>query len=419
MLPEGTACFDLTATREAVAIDVGSAQVETIRNPMLTARGGHTATPLPDGRVLIAGGAEGAFLAMVPRGGPTSGLYTMQLEPREPHQTFEIFDAYLGGEENDLDRDGDFGRGEFLGAAGSTTLGTLNAPRFMHAAAAVPTAPDTVVLVGGMGSDEAASSWEVFDARRPGGYGVYDGSANALAFPRPMPGAVGTNSQVWILGGGLATSNDDLAEVWQVGTDPNGAVTLATDTDFPNSAPMAMEVHPEYSLLRPLAATIDGGRVLVIGWYGAQCEPMTTSTRFVDGATPTEFCDPPTSASRSYTVDPSSGRTAPTPVETRSFGAIAQFEEFDGTPSHIVATGGIANAAFATQSQMDFFDGQVDTPGAAQRVDIPIGLRMPRFFHTSTSVPGLGLVTVGGITSSAGGGLRPVATIEVLYLDPA
>lgn len=428
-LPAETRCFDLVATDEALAFDPSSATMDPIRSPMLAARGGHTATALPDGRVLIAGGAERAVLAMVPQGVAAVGGYALALFPQAAdgtegaHASFELFDAYLDAE-SDEDRNGDLGAGGFLGIAGQRSpAGVLNQPRFMHAAAMVPSQPDRVVLAGGMGGTESASTWEVFDNRRAGGYGVYTAEGNVLPTARTMPSAVGIDGQVWIFGGAVAADNTDLADVWSSeGGSPNGAVTAASEaTEFPSAVVGADEPHPEYALVRPIAAALgDGSRALVVGWYGAQCEPGMTAPVFATGV-PTEQCNAPGATStRSFTVAGATGITSATAARPRAFGAAAEVGCFKpgGMDRYVVATGGIANTTWTPQASIDVFTGDVDAMGAAQRSSsINVSLASPRVFHTSTGLPGFGVVTAGGVTFSSS--LEQIifqSTIEISYL---
>lgn len=427
-LPEGTRCFDLEATSQAVVFDPSSGEVSPLRNAMLAARAGHTATALPDGRVLLAGGAPRAVLAMIPQGAGAVGGYAMMMYPRLADGSdgaldhFEVFDAYLDGDE-DPERDGDPGRGRFLGAIGQSTPGPLNGPRFLHAAAVVPSAPSRVLLVGGMGGPTSASTYELFDADRTGGYGVYAG-ARPLVRPRPAPSAIGMRDRVWIFGGAAAASNADLAEVWQTSaTDPLGSVMGATEVgQFPSSAAGVAEDRPEYALLRPQVAPVaEGSRALVLGWYGPSCDPGVTTPRFSDPALPAELCNSPgTSGTRSFTVNGATGLATPTMARPRAMGAIAETWCFrsDRAERYQVATGGAANTTWVSQNNIDVFDGMVEASGAAsRRTDPSLGLASPRLLHTSTGVPGLGVVTVGGITFSTS--LDQVLfsrTVEVVFL---
>ncbi len=408
-LPEGSRCFELQATDEALAFDPSSGTVTPIRAAMIAARAGHTATALPDGRVLLAGGAPRALLAMVPQGEAAVGGYAMTVVPQRTDGSpgaldhFEVFDAFLDGQE-DPERDGDLGRGRFLGAIGQSAPGPLNAPRFLHAAAVVPSNPSRVLLVGGLGGAESAATYEVFDADRTGGYGVYVGR-NLLTIPRPAPGAIGLGDRVWIFGGAPAAGNADLAEVWMgSATDPNGAVTVATELgQFPSSAAGVAEDHPEYAFLRPLVASVnEGTRALVLGWYGPVCDPGASTPRFSDPALPGELCNSPgTTGTRSFTVNGASGLATSTMARPRAMGALAESGCFQPNRDerYLFATGGATNTSWVSQNNIDVFDGLVDGSGAASRRTTPsLGLASPRLMHTSTGLPGLGVVSVGGIT---------------------
>jgi len=70
---------------------------------LLRARGGHTATSLPDGRVLIAGGYDGTWLASTEIYDPASGTFTRGpdlTEPRSDHLAIPLRDRrvlFVGG----------------------------------------------------------------------------------------------------------------------------------------------------------------------------------------------------------------------------------------------------------------------------------------------------------------------------------
>ncbi len=427
-LPAETRCFDLVATDEAIAFDPATGRATTLRNAMLAARGGHSATVLPDGRVLLAGGAPKAVLAMVPQGMAAAGGFRVAFYPQLDDgsdgalDTFELFDAYLD-EQVSTSRDGDPGRGRFIGVAGHATPGPLNHQRFLHAATALPSAPDRVLLAGGMGDADTAATWEIFDNQRAGGYGVYAESDNRLPTARKMPSAIGVGDHAWIFGGALAHDDSELADVWDPSdSDPNGTVSAATmaRSEFPNSSSGAGETHPEYALMRPgLALVEDGSKPLVVGWYGPQCEPGMSAPEFVSASS--QYCTSPgTADTRSFTVSDDSGIATATTVKSRSFGAVTTLGCFrpGGGTQYTAMTGGIANAIWTPQAGIDVFTGTVDGTGAAERaLDINVSLSSPRFFHASTGLPGLGIVTSGGITFSAS--LDQVifqAPVEVVFL---
>lgn len=285
----------------------------------------------------------------------------------------------------------------------------------------MPNAPDRVVLAGGYGGADSAGTWEVFDNQRTGGYGVYAATANRLATARVAPAAVGIGDRVWIVGGTLAADDAQLAEIWSAeGEDPNGTSASASGiSQFPSAISGVVESHPEYSLVRPLVASVGGGtRALVSGWYGAQCEPGTTAPVFASGTA--EYCNSPATGSRSFTIEGTSGLAASTVTASRSFGAVAELGCFrpGRDERYIAMTGGVANAIWTPQASIDLFSGEVDAMGAARRLSgVSASLVNPRLFHTSTGIPGMGVVTLGGITFTVGiGQVTFEDAIEVLFI---
>ncbi|MGE0790650.1 MAG: hypothetical protein AB7S26_33560 [Sandaracinaceae bacterium] len=431
-LPMGTRCFDLVATDRAYAFDVTTRTVTEIRNRMLEARGGHSATVLPDGRVLLAGGASSATVAFAPIGTADSGRYDLLFFPEDEDgstalASFELFDAYLDQDPIDLDRDGDPGRGGFLGTAGTPgSPGALNVARFLHAAASVPSSPGRVLLAGGMGGGE--QSYEVFDAQKPGGYGVYRG-ASSLSVPRALPGAVGIDDRVWIVGGRDPLSNDDLADVWtEDPDDPAGTLAPATaETEFPNASTGVTRDEPRFALTRPLAAAVDhGGRALFVGWLGPRCLPMDTAPTFVDTfGTVTEPCNPLGAAMQTSFTIAESGVTTPTDTLPRSYGALAHLwtrpnatDAFTSEPAADVAmTGGISSLTYGAQVGIEVFSGQISSTGEALTVpSLALSHMDRRFLHGSAGVEGGGIVTAGGATFDATRGLTLVTSVEVVFV---
>ena len=231
-------------------------------------------------------------------------------------------------------------------------------------------------------------------------------NGGSLSVPRPYPGAVGLeDDQVWIFGGGGAMSDADLADVWTLDPDrPNGSLMAASDLgEFPHATPSGTDSHPEWSLIRPSVAAIDGGqRALVVGWYGPRCEVDGDAAVYPMEGTPTEPCRGPTATDRrSFTVSASTGIAVATDVRAHAFGAVVVMTGFkslaSGAPDVRPAyTGGITNLSWTPQTAMDIFSGEV-SGGAATAQGGPQSLAMRRFFHTSTEIPGNGVVTVGGM----------------------
>jgi len=397
-------CFDLSAATEAHVFDPGSGMFYPVRGGMLEARGGHTATVLPGGRVLVAGGAPRALLILEPQLDPAG--FGARIVPQDTDgtngalATFEVFDPTLNAETMDVDRNGDPARGGFIGAAADPARpGTLNAERFMHAAATVPGDPARVLLAGGIGPAATVESYELYDDRRPGGYGVYSNGGAMLQTPRITPSAIAAGTgRIWIFGGTFATQNEDLAEIWTPSAptmpSPNGSTTPAAGgTSFPSSTGTA-EDHPDYSLLRPNVAPLAGGsHALVVGWLGARCN--ASGVAFSDDAAGagTAYCD--AAATRNFTVDGMTGRTARTMLGAEhAFAASAVLD--DGT---VVVTGGIRSLLFEIQDQVDVLTGMVSS-GAAQ-AGMPTTLANGRFLHETAAVWQRGMLTTGGAVLSA------------------
>ncbi|AKF07284.1 kelch repeat-containing protein [Sandaracinus amylolyticus] len=417
--PEGTRCFALAASDDAYVFDPAEGRFHAVDGGLLAARGGHTATALPDGRVLLAGGASDALMLMTPQGAATSGTYLISIVPGEDASlaSFEIFDPELSPEVEDVDADGDPGRGAFVGAADApTTPGRLDVPRFLATASAIP-GTERVLIAGGEGAG-ASTSFAVFDADRAGGYGVLAAEEDdELAASRVAAGSAGVGSgasaAVWILGGNEARSDADLAEVWSGAADDATGASAPANAEpllFPQAMAGVAVSRPEWSFVRPIVETVAGGeRVVVIGWYGALCEAGTMNPVFAGGAGAVERCG---GARRSVTIDVETGLATPGMTNNpHAFGASARLDD-----GRVIVTGGIGALVWSVNNTVDVLTGTVDATGAAVVSPTPLQLAEGRALHTTTALPEGGALTVGGLRFDASVMNASLPQPEVIYL---
>lgn len=421
-----TRCFEATATDDAFVFDPATAIFHPVQGGMLGARGGHTATRLADGRVLIAGGAESAILALTDVGTPVSAREIV-IVPRTADGTStaradaEIFEPNANPEVGeDVNRDGDPSRGGFTGDADDEPI-ALNDPRFLHAEALDPTNGDRVVLAGGVATP---GSYEVFDARKAGGPGSYDNTDATLSTPRIAPRAValgsGSTARVWIFGGVLSVpSNAELADVWTPDDDePNGVMRSATDTTlglaFPAPVPATTEEHPEYAHVRPAVSLLPGGGdfALVTGWYGPRCPTGMTNVAPVFAGD--SICDHRGGLDRSFTVRNDGGATTRTsPPSSARHGLTEAVAMGDG---RVMIVGGVENGSFTTIRATVVYD-RVDGNRAAGSGST--SLASGRIFHAAAPIFDSGVVVTGGIAFDASGATATlVRTNEAIVLAP-
>ncbi|MEM1415182.1 MAG: hypothetical protein AAGH15_09790 [Myxococcota bacterium] len=404
--PEGAdadaRCFAAVARSDAWLFEPAGARWFEVRGGGLaTARAGHTATALPDGRVLVAGGATAALLVLAPQRASDGGRngFVIQVVPEDgdgaPSAStgFELFEPELGAEVTDVERDGDPGRGRFVGAADGSGPGRLNRARFLHAAAALP--DGRVLLAGGAG--DAARTAELFDASRPGGYGV--GPELALTEARAAPSAVtligDAGPEVWIFGGvSNVASATGLAERWRPGDLRSRPASEASD--FPG------EAGPELALLRPTLVTdLDQRHVLVHGWYGPRC-PVDDFAGVPEASTPGDgrpLCNHVGGPERSVVVEAGSGATVrnETPIASRqSFGAATRLPD-----GRSVLTGGITNASLAAGLAVTVVEARANAEGRLPAAPLATAnLLRARAFHRTTSVGASSALSTGGLRVS-------------------
>ncbi len=422
-LPGEPTCFQLEASGDAWLYDPATARFHEVQGGMLAPRGGHTATLLEDGRVLIAGGAPRAVLAFSRVGG-FADAREIFFFPESTHASFELFEPALNMEEEDIERDGDPGAGGFVGGDGGPAPGPLNHARFLHAAALLPHDGGQVMLAGGI---DNPSNYEIFDARKPGGAGVYAGGG-ALGASRIWPSAVGLGGsedpRVWIFGGGPATSNAELADVWTPdpdGANPNGSVVPANTppSAFPNpNAARASDAHPEYALVRPVVAALgDGAYALVTGWYGPRCPLNMFTVPPIFETSMTSICAVgrgPGNPDRSFTVanaDGGTNRTQPPSGTRHAFGEAVTLAD-----GRVLVVGGVEDEIFTPIAQTVVYTGVMSGmargTGGARLVD-------GRLFHGAARILDTGVLVVGGaVFDSAGTSMRLVDRTEALMLAP-
>ncbi|MBX7197557.1 MAG: hypothetical protein K1X94_36260 [Sandaracinaceae bacterium] len=399
--PTGSSCYELVATDSASIFEPSSGRFYPVQSPMLAARGGHTATLLPDGRVLVAGGATRALLVAHPLTASTMDLSIVPGTDTTTPATYEIFEPEANAELEDLDADGDPGRGGFLGSADAPErAGALDVGRVLHSAAALD--DGRVVIAGGVGS---ASTFTVWDPRRAGGYGVV-GTGN-LPVSRPTPGAAvlgtGAMQRVLVAGGGEAHADGQLADVW-IGT--GGGLGMATSANI-----MTAAGSPQWNLYRPIVEPVGNGLgALVLGWYGPWCATGTnTPTYATDDVVRCAYA-----VNRAFTFEVASNRaTGTATMRQHAFGASTRLD--DGT---IVVSGGVSELTLDVNNTIDMY-GTTIVGGAAQLIATAQTLRQRRALHAMAATPEGGFLVFGGVTFSMDGRatITPVAAPEVLFMQ--
>ncbi|MBX3251854.1 MAG: hypothetical protein KF901_32040 [Myxococcales bacterium] len=423
---DATRCFAARADDRAYVLDPATARFHEVQDTLQQARGGHTATRLADGTVVIAGGAPRAIVAFRDVGGEGEPVRAREvlvlpfLDADTPgaHATSELFDPDANPEAEDLERDGDPGRGGFLGDPNETGLAPipLNEGRFLHAAAADPSSGDRVVLFGGT---VAPTTYEVFDLRKPGGPGVYDNGGASLGVARVAPRAVamgaGATARIWVFGGvQQALSNDDLADVWTPeAASPNGTLRPGTEDSFFPTSTGTDEDFPELALIRPGVAAVGDSHILINGWYGPRCPAGATATTAPVFGGP-EICGHQGGPDRIFTVQSANGSTmrGASPISARH----ALSEAVRMRDGRVLLVGGVQNGTFANNVGTAVYDGV--EAGRARGAGGPL-LSQGRFFHAGSALTDSGVVITGGITLDATGVRASlVAPSEVVMLAP-
>ena len=385
-------CYEASASSDAFIFDSPTGEFLPVRGGMLEARGGHTATLMNDGRVLIAGGAPTALLAITAGDRPVFRILPIDDGFLRAHANFEFFTNGSANPSEDPERAGLPGRGFFEGpAADPSEPGPLNHGRFLHAAASVDQL--RVVIAGGIGGGSPGSTFEVFDLNRPGGEGV-SSADGTLQISREMPSAFVLNGAVWIYGGGDATDNAGLAEVWDAGT-PVGVTTPATEEGFSLGA----EPSPELSLFRPqVVPNAAGDKVAVTGWFGPLCDSVAVDPEMptftgLDLFRCTEplggTSAPPRNAFISDTVTP----FQPASNQNQAFASAVRL----ATSDSVVVLGGLRRDLETRAAAVGYvFESEAPFGGSC--------LLAQRALHASTLLPGDRILTTGGLRTVPGVG---------------
>lgn len=409
-------CYSASASDEAYLYDPASGQFVPVESKMLTARAGHTATRLEDGRVLLVGGSTKAMLVFTPALLDPQALTlefirdTAEAPEDESLFSFELF------EPEDLATygrayDANLARGRFIGSAGDPAVpGVLNGPRFMHAAAATGV-PGEVLLAGGVGGIDlngldTAKTFERFDLNKPGGYGVYANPTAVLNARRPYPSAIFLSApapgRTWIVGGGDATRDENLVDIYDPAT---GTVLTEAEMVFPAGMNVGQAGR---DLMRPTVVHgASADQALVMGWFGPRCDYGNTVADYTanDRCGPTNGTD-----DRSFVID---GVTA-TAVPLDSGVAQSYASAVRLTGGEIAITGGILDQTFVAGAHLTILRANV-TGTFAPIVDSP-DLVQSRFLHSSAALKNGGLLTLGGLTFDITTGEAQLVEAAELYV---
>lgn len=369
--PGEVACFAMTTERsDAFVFDVATGRAHSVTDGLLAGRGGHTATLLPDGRVLLAGGAAtGTLMVRRDQTAPIAWVPGTDAASQTAAASFEIFDPQRNYEIEDDGRDGDPGRGGFVGRADApTSLGTLDTARVGHGATLVD--GGRVLLAGGANS---ASTFTVFDPNRAGGYGVIGQGTLGQARTAPALATSGTGAalRARIIGGRSSNAATELVELWS----PSATVPVGT------VAPLTIgnSAAADWNHLSPRAMSFGADATLVMGWYGARC--TSGAGTFDTSAT---LCGP---RPASFVID-GSGATSAAGLPPREGAALVRLS--DGS---VVAIGGVGDSPATSSSVVQLVAGRA---GEAPQSTALTSLRTARFGHAAAAFSYDRVFVVGG-----------------------
>ena len=421
-------CFRLTATDEAVFFDPATARLHSARGKMLRPRALHTATLLPDGRVLVVGGLSSAVLGLVRKAAvePSTNMeYWPYFVPPAAADlaataaTYEIFDPSLNQEEEDRGRDGDVRAGGFIGgSADGSSPGFLKSPRYLHAATTLPGPRPGALVVGGKNSGEAAVTAEVF-LQDDGGEGGFHPTpvrlANAL-LPKESPAAVTMADQVWVIGGALDfESPEQLVEQWRPGDEEE----WSPFTDLQGCEGWGGQGQPRHAPVFPRAVVFgqNRDRVYVSGWLGPLCEPGRPEESFAG----TEPCSSQRYESRAFMLEAQNCLTSDLLVpegydaEAHLLGDVAALPD-----GRALVAGGFVDGSLHVTDRVELIEfDESSNGGRTTYSEYLLRLADGRAWLTATQVPGGRILFAGGMSLQHEGGagvpqsLRLFSTVEL------
>jgi hypothetical protein len=191
----------LVIAGELVAMALGQFHYPvSVTGPMVAARHGHTASLLPDGRVLIGGGRNSSGpLASAELFDPKTGTFRAtgsMATPRTGHTASLLPDGRVliaGGQDNS----GPLGSAELYDPKAGTfsTTGAMATPRTGHTA--IPLADGRVLIAGGQDNSGPLGSAELYDPKA----GTFS-TTGAMATPRTNDTATSlADGRVLVAGG--------------------------------------------------------------------------------------------------------------------------------------------------------------------------------------------------------------------------
>ncbi len=391
--PRDGKIFQLAATNTAEIFDPRTGTYEYIDGDMDQPRALHTATLLPDGRVLIAGGTQQAFFY----------AYEAVDGPVQPIGAINSFIVY-----NPETR-------AFEKLNGSVVATRMNVSRAMHAATLVnyPALQDTeanfiVMLSGGIGAAQAAAGTPATACKKAENtfeiFGIYDGSPRMLQCSEPgnllnqvRVGHTTVNiprtddaPQVWVWGGSRA---DALAEVYVAPSSPEtaranpGRMNVLSDSQL---QVLPQDRQPTVRYAHPLLLA-RSGQILFLGG-------------FLPG-------NPPNLSD--LVIASKSGTSTKLPVGIAFAGValaldLSPVADGDVAIPRMVVTGGVTNPltmqAASTVLLGDDSTGQF-TPATG------LLLTTPRAFHTATALRSGALLLTGGWTQPGEGTIHKTSEL--------